>query len=106
MNVAITARGYKAPERLKDYIYDKMKRIERIADDLLKIEVVLSYEKHDQLVEFKTHYNHKDVIIKEKSEDVFKSVDLAVDNLERQINKVKEKKKDHSKKKIVEKLET
>ena len=42
--------------------------------------------------------------MKERSDDVFKSIDLAVDNLERQVTKVKERIRDHDKKKIVEKL--
>ncbi|MBD3224443.1 MAG: ribosome-associated translation inhibitor RaiA [Caldithrix sp.] len=106
MTISITARGYKAPDRLKSYIYQKLKRVERISDRLLKIEVILSYEKLDQWAEFKTHLNQKDIIVKEKSEDIFKSIDLAIDNLERQINKVKDKTKEHSKRKIVERLET
>ncbi len=102
MKVAITTRGYKAPERLKTYINEKMKRLDRFSDRIMEVEAILSYERLDQVVEFKLRLNNKRIIVKEKSEDVFKSIDLAVDNLERQITKVKEKYKEHNKKKIVE----
>ncbi len=102
MKIAITTRGYKAPERLKNYINDKIKRLDRFADRILDFEAVLSYEKLDQVVEFKLRLGNKRIIVKERSEDVFKSIDLAIDNLERQITKVKEKYKGHDKKKIVE----
>jgi len=104
MNIAITTRGYKAPERLKKYLNDKIKRLDRFADHINNIDAILSYEKLDQVVEFKLRLNQKNIIVKERSDDVFKSIDLAVDNLERQVAKVKEKIRDHDKKKIVEKL--
>jgi putative sigma-54 modulation protein len=105
MNIAITTRGYKAPDRLKSYITEKLKRLDRFAVQILNIEAILSYENLDQVVEFKLRLNNKKIVIKEKSDDVFKSIDLAIDSLERQITKVKEKFREHNNKKIVEKLE-
>ncbi|MEJ2545751.1 MAG: ribosome-associated translation inhibitor RaiA [Calditrichaceae bacterium] len=105
MNIAITTRGYKAPDRLKSYIIEKLKRLDRFTERILHIEAILSYENLDQVVEFQLRLNNKKIIIKEKSDDVFKSIDLAIDSLERQVTKVKDKLKEHNNKKIVEKLE-
>jgi putative sigma-54 modulation protein len=79
MNIAITTRGYKAPDRLKSYIAEKLKRLDRFTERIINIEAILSYENLDQVVEFQLRLNNKKIIIKEKSDDVFKSVDLAVD---------------------------
>ena len=106
MNIAITTRGYKAPERLKTYITDKIKRLDRFSDRIHEMEAVLSYEKLDQVIEFKLRLNNKKIIIKERSTDVFKSVDLAIDRLERQVAKTKEKFREHDSKKIVEMVES
>lgn len=105
MKVAITTRGYKAPERLKTYLNDKMKRLDRFSDRILDLEAVFSYEKLDQVVEFKLRINNKKIFIKERSNDVFKSIDLAMDSLERQVTKIKEKFKEHDKRKIVDMVE-
>lgn len=105
MNIAITTRGYKAPDRLKLYLTQKLKRLDRFAERILNIDAILSYENIDQVVEFQLRLNNKKIVVKEKSDDVFKSIDLAIDNLERQITKVKEKVREHNNKKIVEKLE-
>ena len=105
MKIAITTRGYKAPERLKTYLNDKMKRLDRFSDKILDLEAVFSYEKLDQVVEFKLRINNKKIFIKERSNDVFKSIDLAMDSLERQITKIKEKFKEHDKRKIVDMVE-
>lgn len=105
MNIAITTRGYKAPDRLKSYIQEKLKRLNKFAERIMSIEAILSYENIDQVVEFKLRLNNKKIVVKEKSDDVFKSIDLAVDSLERQVTRVKEKIREHNNKKIVEKLE-
>ncbi|KAA3613596.1 MAG: ribosome-associated translation inhibitor RaiA [Calditrichaeota bacterium] len=105
MNIAITTRGYKAPERLKNYVNEKLIRLERFSDIIMSNEAIISYEKLDQVVEFKVKLKHKVIRVKEKSEDVFKSVDLAIDNVERQIAKAKDRMKDRSTTKIVENLE-
>lgn len=102
MNIAITTRGYKAPSRLKKYINDKTNRLDRFSDRIQKFEAVLSYENLDQVVEFKLKVNNKNIIIKERSEDIFKSIDLGIDNVERQIAKIKEKIHEYDKKKIVD----
>ena len=105
MNIAITTRGYKAPDRLKSYIKEKLKRLDRFTERILNIEAILSYENIDQVVEFQLRLNNKKIVIKEKSDDVFKSIDLAIDSLERKVTKEKEKFREHNNKKIIEKLE-
>ncbi len=105
MNISITTRGYKAPERLKSYLADKLKRLNRFEDQIMDIDAIFSYEKLLQVVEFKVRLRKKNFIIKEKSEDIFKSIDLAIDNVERQIAKIKEKIREHDKRKITEVVE-
>ena len=43
MNLSITARGYKAPERLKQYISEKIDRKKRMYEGVIDTELVLSY---------------------------------------------------------------
>ncbi|HED09586.1 MAG TPA: ribosome-associated translation inhibitor RaiA [Caldithrix abyssi] len=105
MKLAITTRGYKAPERIKTYLIDKMRRLDRFSELIMDGNAVLSYEKQDQIVEFKIKLKHKMIVVKERSEDVFKSIDLGIDNLERQIARAKERLKEHDNQKIVESLQ-
>ena len=104
MNISITARGYKAPERLKQYIKSKIERKKRIYEGVIDTEVILSYEKQTQVAEFKVKLNNKTIIASEKSNDIFKSIDLTLDNTERQIKRFKDKLKSHDKKKIGDNL--
>ena len=94
MNLSITARGFKVPERVKKYIGEKIDRKNRVYEGVLDTEVVLSYEKQVQIVDLKIKMYNKVIIVTEKSEDIFKSIDLALDNVARQIKRHKEKQRD------------
>jgi putative sigma-54 modulation protein len=104
MNLTITARGYKAPERLKKYISDKLNRKSKLFEEVIDFEVVLSYEKLVQVAEFKLQVNNRMIVAREKSEDIFKSIDMALDNSERQIKRFKDKQRDHDNRKIIDNL--
>ena len=100
MNISITARGGKASDRLKKYVMDKLSKKPRVYEGVIETDVVLSYEKLTQIVEIKMKVYNGTVIVREKSNDIFKSIDLAVDNCERQIKRFKERRRDHKNEKM------
>lgn len=104
MNLSITARGYKAPDRLKKYITEKLDRKRKLYEGVIDAEVVLSYEKQVQVAEFKLKLNNKYIMSNEKSDDIFKSIDQALDSIERQIKRFKERRREHKNTKIVDNL--
>jgi putative sigma-54 modulation protein len=104
MNMQITARGYKAPNRLKKYIIDKISRKRQLYDGVIDTEIILSYEKQIQVAEIKLNLNHKSIFVCKKTDDIFKSIDYALDNVERQIKRFKQRRREHKKQKIAEKL--
>ena len=106
MNITITARGYKAPDRLKQYITDKMNKKEKLYEGVFDVDVILSYEKLTQIAEVKMNVANKLIIAKEKSDDIFKSIDMVMDNIERQIKRHKEKRRDHKNNKMADSLVT
>ena len=104
MNITITTRGYKAPDRLKQYVTDKINRKGRFYEDVFDVDVILSYEKLTQIAEVKLKTANKFIIATEKSEDIFKSIDLVIDNVDRQIKRHKEKQREHKNSKIADNL--
>jgi putative sigma-54 modulation protein len=67
---------------------------------VIDADVILSYEKLTQIVEIKLKVYNRTIIVREKSDDIFKSIDLAVDNCERQIKRFKERRRDHKNEKM------
>jgi putative sigma-54 modulation protein len=104
MNISITARGGKASDRLKKYILNKLSKKPRVYEGVIDTEVVLSYEKLIQIVEIKLKVYNGSIIVREKSEDIFKSIDLAVDNCERQIKRFKERRRDHNNERMKDRI--
>ena len=105
MNLSITARNYKAPDRLKKYLIEKLDRKKKLYEVVIDADIVLSYEKQIQVAEFRFKLNNKVLLVTEKSDDIFKSIDQALNNCERQIKKYKEIRREHKSNKIVDNLE-
>jgi putative sigma-54 modulation protein len=96
MRINFTARHFRAPERLKKYSEKKVARLKRYYGGIIDCEIILDYEKLNQIAEIAIHVYGQRLVAVEKSEDIFKSIDLAVDKLERQLKRYKEKRHDHS----------
>ena len=104
MNISITARGGKAPDRMKKYVTDKLARKERLYEGVIDVEIKFSYEKQTQIAEVKMKFSNNLIIAREKSEDIYKSIDLVLDNCERQIKRVKERQREHTRDKMNDKI--
>lgn len=99
MRTRFTARHYKAPERLKEFAEQEVQRVQKYYDSIIDCEIILDYEKQTQVAEIILSVNGQRLAAIEKSEDIRKSITLAVDKLERQVKKYKEKRnqKSHAK---------
>lgn len=91
MNLTITARRFKLPDDLRDYIEEKSQRLTRYYENILDTEVILGWEKQARYAELKINANGTPVVLKETSEDLRKSFDLVLDKAERQLKRTKNK---------------
>lgn len=92
MRVTFTARHYKSSPRLKEYAENEVKRLEKFYDGIISCEIILDYQKDVQIAELKVSVHGQTLTVIEKSEDIYKSIDLAVEKMERQLKRYKEKK--------------
>jgi putative sigma-54 modulation protein len=91
MKVTTTARHYELTPALKDYAENKVIHLKRYFDQIVNAHITFSLEKYRHTVEITVHVNGGDFKSKDVSEDMYASVDGAVDKLERQILKHKGK---------------
>jgi len=98
MNISITARKFKAHETLKEFITGEVSKIDKFYDNIIDIDVILSYQNN------KDTTKTAEIIVKvpgqvltasEMSEDYKKSTVLAVEKIQRQLDKLKTKNKTH-----------
>jgi len=92
MRIKFTARHYKSSPRLKEYAEKEVMKLEKFYDGIISCEVVLDYQKDIQIAEIQTTVYGQKLTVREKSDDIYKSIDKAVEKMERQLKRYKEKK--------------
>lgn len=91
MKVMVYGKNMQLTETLKDTTIKKIKRLEKFFHQEVEAKVVLSIEKIFQKVEVTIPFNGRIVRVEESSDDMYNSIDDAVESLERQIRKHKTK---------------
>ncbi len=96
MNLQITSRKFRAKDSLKDYIKKEVKHLEKFYDDILDVEVILSFthlKDSIKTVEMVVQVPGKTFSASVSSDDFKKAVKSTVDKLERQLKSYKTKRK-------------
>lgn len=94
MDIHFTARKFKAHLATRNYALSVVKKLDRYYDGIVRTDVILSYERPQQsikMAEINIHVYGTVLSATEKSDDFHKSLDLAVEKLERQLAKYKTK---------------
>ncbi len=96
MQLNITGHHIDLTDSLKDYVSTKLQKLERHIDSISNVQVTLSVLKQRQIAEATLHISGADIHGTAEHEDMYASIDLLVDKLDRQILKHKEKKVDRA----------
>ncbi|HNB48752.1 MAG TPA: ribosome-associated translation inhibitor RaiA, partial [Chitinophagales bacterium] len=96
MKIQIQSLHFDADKSLKDFINKKLVKLETFYDKIIDSDVVLSLEQlntqvRDKVVVIKTNIPGGTLIAKEKSKKFEAAVDLAVESLKKQLEKIKAK---------------
>ena len=95
MQVNITFRHIEPTEALKAHVKDKVAHIQRYVDRPSEAHAVLHLENLQHHAEITMKAGPFSVRGRGKSEDMYASIDMAVDKIERQLKKYKERLRDH-----------
>lgn len=80
---------------IKDYVDNKLQKLEKHHDRITSIHVILSVDKLEQKAEATIHVSGKEFFANSTSEDLYAAIDLLSDKLDRQLIKHKEKSRSH-----------
>lgn len=97
MNLSVTGHHVEVTEPLKDYVSEKMNKLERHFDQVTDIHVILSVEKLRQQAEATIDLTGTKIHAEAENADMYAAIDALVDKLDRQVIKHKEKLRDHHK---------
>ena len=91
MQVNISGHQLVVTDALRDYIGEKLSRLERHFDKITNVQIILEVEKLKQKIEATLHIAGGEVVANAEHEDMYAAIDLLADKLDRQLIKHKEK---------------
>lgn len=92
MNIAITFRQMEGTEAVKTHVRDKVAKLQKFLRQAMTAQVTLTVEGLEHVAEVDITSGGQRFHAKEHSEDMYASVDLVLDKLERQIHSQKDAK--------------
>lgn len=96
MEITVTFRHLEPNESLKQYVHEKVSRIEKYITKVTEVSVILALEKRSNIAEVIVNVNRAQITAKEKNEDnMYTAIDLVMDKIERQTKKYKDKLTSH-----------
>lgn len=91
MQLNLTGHHVDITDSLRNYVNEKLERLERHFDHVSNVHVILSVEKLEQKAEATVHISGADVFADAVHEDMYAAIDALADKLDRQVLKHKEK---------------
>lgn len=91
MNYIISGKNIDVTDGLKEAIYDKLGRLEKYFNEDTKVMVTFSVEKERQKVEVTIPMKGHIIRAEQVSDDMYVSIDMIVEIIERQVTRYKKK---------------
>ncbi len=94
MQLSITGHHIDVTDALRNYVTEKLQKLERHFDHITNVHVVLSVEKLRHRAEATIHISGAEVFADSDCDDLYAAIDKLTDKLDRQVIKHKEKLED------------
>ncbi len=96
MNIQVTFRHIPPSGALKQYAEEKITKLIKSLKEPIEVHIIFTQEKKNNTVELTLKSAGKELYAKERGLDMYAAIDLIYDKLDKQITKLKEKKKKHT----------
>ncbi len=95
MQVNLSGHHVEITDSMRNYVNEKVAKLDRHFDKAIDIHIVLTVEKLRHKAEATLHVSGGNLHADDVQEDMYAAIDGLVDKLDRQGKKYKEKRKDH-----------
>jgi len=95
MQLSVTGHHVDVTDAMRNYVANKMEKVERHFDLVSDVHCILTVEKLRHKAEAKVNVNGGTIYADATEEDMYAAIDGLVDKLDRQVRKHKEKLVDH-----------
>ncbi|HNU53726.1 MAG TPA: ribosome-associated translation inhibitor RaiA [Candidatus Syntrophosphaera sp.] len=97
MQITITARRFELTKAIRDYVESSCLKINRYFDNIINVHVTLSLENSRNICEISLQASKFGLQSQAEEMDMYLSIDNALDKMEAQIKKLKDRVTDHQK---------
>jgi len=94
MQTSVTFKSIDSSDNLRSYVGEKLDRLDKYLYNPAEAHVVLMVEKFRHIAEIRITGDRLNIISKEEQNDMYSAIDMALDKIETQIKKTKQKKRD------------
>jgi putative sigma-54 modulation protein len=98
MQITITARHFELTKAIRDYVESSCLKMKKYFDHIITIHVTLALENSRNICELSMHAGKFSLQSQAEEMDMYLSIDNALDKMEAQIKKLKDRVTDHQKK--------
>ena len=91
MNLSITGRHLEITAALRNHVKNKINKADKYSYKIIETSVILGVEKYRHTAEINMRINGATLSAKEETEDMYTSFDRALDKIERQLLKYKDR---------------
>lgn len=95
MQINLTGHHIEVTDSLRDYVNEKLAKLERHFDKVSNTHVILTVENVRHKAEATVHMSGHDIFAESTEEDMYVAIDRLAEKLDRQVKKHKEKLKNH-----------
>jgi putative sigma-54 modulation protein len=95
MQLNISGHHLDITDAIRDYVVNKLSRLERHNDRITSTNVILSVDKLIQKAEATVHVSGGEIFADAEHDDLYAAIDSLTDKLDRQLIKHKEKHRGH-----------
>ncbi|MBS0635274.1 MAG: ribosome-associated translation inhibitor RaiA [Verrucomicrobia bacterium] len=94
-NIMVTGRHVHVTDAMKAYAVEKLSKLDRFADRIIDIAVIMDIQKLEHRVDIVMKYGHTIIKSHAATGDMYVSLDQAVHKLQNQLRRYKSRLKDH-----------
>lgn len=92
MNTKITGRHIEVTDAMRNYVAKRIAKLSKYYNRISEMEVIVDGEGLNHIIEIIVRAdNHQPFVVRQTNDDAYAAVDAAVDKIERQLTRFKEK---------------
>jgi len=94
MQISTTARHCELDNELRAFAQQRLEKITRFARDIHEAHLTITAEKFRHVAEIQVKLDHHEMVIRDESPEMRMAIDRAIDRLEQQLRRLKERRVD------------